>query len=96
VDNNYLDLGANRSGFVHPLPMSGYTRNPNRKKEGKRNSLCLPLPPHLSPVRVASGPTPVLGCRAAPRPAPRRWMARAARTDGPMSTGARKRTVKMR
>jgi hypothetical protein len=26
VDSNYLDLGINKRGFVHTLPMAGLTR----------------------------------------------------------------------
>jgi hypothetical protein len=34
VDNNYLDLGMNKSGFVHTLP-SGRLTSPAAKRRGR-------------------------------------------------------------
>jgi hypothetical protein len=33
VDNNYLDLGMNKSGFVHTLPMAGLVKMPHHVTE---------------------------------------------------------------
>jgi hypothetical protein len=32
VDNNYLDLGTNKSGFVHTLPSGRLRRDPSRPR----------------------------------------------------------------